>query len=414
MHWHDSSKPDEQTTYVPEHTLSPGGYISMRMMGYERRAQSMTLSEDKQLLTVSEKQQAAKAIIPNPNQRRKGLTFENAKEIYGGSDFSNKRQIRKSAKHAHDPFETGDCAAMQSWQMMSFPSCNFVHEVDLTDKREKLINGGHFRDVWEVNDWDGSSMVLKTLVYDKDFDFRNYDRHRRDALAMERLSKSKHIPNIYGYCANTGIFDLSEGDDLAYFLSSISKGERSITKIERLRIASQVATAVAEAHLYDSNGYPTIAHTDIAAKQFILVDGIYQLNDFNRCRFMRWDTRKREPCGFRIPNSPGKNRSPEEYSGKFRVLNEKVDVYSMGNIFYTLLMDKIAFDRVATKKARDAVLHGLRPIMDLQVKNSKNQVDIILLHAMDMCYTQAPEERASARDVANYLATELQKIEKQA
>jgi hypothetical protein len=38
------------------------------------------------------------------------------------------------------------------------------------------------------------------------------------------------------------------------------------------------------------------------------------LNDFNRARFMRWNTTSQSLCSFSIANNPGKNRSPEEYS----------------------------------------------------------------------------------------------------
>ena len=47
------------------------------------------------------------------------------------------------------------------------------------------------------------SAVLKVMKSEHQFDNRNFERHRRDALVMERLSSSHHLVSIYGYCANS-------------------------------------------------------------------------------------------------------------------------------------------------------------------------------------------------------------------
>ena len=57
---------------------------------------------------------------------------------------------------------------------------------------------------------------------------------------------------------------------------------------------------------FDGEGRASVAHTDITPGQFILVDGKYKLNDFNRARLIRWDKEKNEPCGFHVGNNPGK------------------------------------------------------------------------------------------------------------
>ena len=103
-----------------------------------------------------------------------------------------------------------------------------------------------------------------------------------------------------------------------------------------------------------------------------------------------------------------KGRSPEEY--RYDNLNEKIDVYSMGNIFYSLLMDIKVFDKVPAKKVQKNVLGGLRPPLNDAIKQSSNPVDIALVHAMDMCFKQDPKERASAKYVSDYLQTELQNL----
>jgi hypothetical protein len=49
-----------------------------------------------------------------------------------------------------------------------------------------------------------NKIVLKTLRFEHEFDLRNWDRHRRDAIAMERLTSSRFVLDIYTSCGNSG------------------------------------------------------------------------------------------------------------------------------------------------------------------------------------------------------------------
>jgi hypothetical protein len=71
---------------------------------------------------------------------------------------------------------------------------------------------------------------------------------------------------------------------------------------------------LAAVHNMDAEGRATVAHTDISPNQFIRVNGIYKLDDFNRARFIQWSETNQTACPFRISNNPGRNRSPEEYA----------------------------------------------------------------------------------------------------
>ena len=184
---------------------------------------------------------------------------------------------------AADKFIDEDCVQMKDWQLTSFPSCNSVHEYSLAGLDEgnqaSLINHGHWRDVWKINDVEYNNYVLKTMRYEHDYTQRNYDRHRRDSVAMERLSGSPSVVDTYGFCGNSGIFQYSEGGDL----NDLIWGKRSYTMLEALHIVKEVAEGIAAVHTFDGE-YATIAHADISLGQFILIDGKFRLNDFNRCR----------------------------------------------------------------------------------------------------------------------------------
>ena len=202
------------------------------------------------------------------------------------------------------------CVALADWQEGFHPSCNAFHEVSMSElihpeggwELLRLVNNGAYRDVWGIRDYDGERRVLKTLRYQdsRSFDLRNFDRHRRDAVASEQLSASPHIVDIYGYCANSALTDYCDGGDL-FDVREL----REPTKNDLLRIAYDVAASVADAHHYDDQGRATIAHTDLKPNQWIYLNGRYQLNDFNRCRFMSWSTDKDEACGFEVARNAG-------------------------------------------------------------------------------------------------------------
>lgn len=50
---------------------------------------------------------------------------------------------------------------------------------------------------------------------------------------------------------------------------------------DKLRIGYQVAAAVGHMHSFDDDGIPSLAFNDLCCHQFLLVDGVYKLNDFH-------------------------------------------------------------------------------------------------------------------------------------
>jgi hypothetical protein len=89
-------------------------------------------------------------------------------------------------------------------------------------------------------------------------------------------------------------------------------------------------------HNIDKEGRASIAHTDISPSQFIQIDGIYKLNDFNRARFLRWNNETDKACPYYVGKNPGKNRSPEEY--EYKPQSEKVSIWLRSLFCYLLCM----------------------------------------------------------------------------
>ena len=112
---------------------------------------------------------------------------------------------RKYRNGKADKLETGNCVAQYQWQKSFFPTCNFLMEQDLIDSMHtSLLDHGYWRDVWKLTD-SGKETILKTMRFEHDYTPRNYDRHRRDAVAMERLKASPYVLDIYAYCGNSGV-----------------------------------------------------------------------------------------------------------------------------------------------------------------------------------------------------------------
>ena len=262
----------------------------------------------------------------------------------------------------------------------------------------RLVAGGAFRHVWMIREYDGTKRAMKTLRVDsskRNFDLRSFDRHRRDAVTMERLTSSPLVANIYAFCTNTGLFRWGEGGDL----ESIFEREPNITKGKLLQIAYNVTLSISHAHNIDYLGRPTIAHTDIKPNQFLFEDGYYKLTDFNRVRFLLWNYQENKPCGFRVTKNGGIWRSPEEY--EYKLETEKIDVFSLGNVLYFLLTGFYPWnDYSVAKDVYQEIIDGKRPSIPDEIVASHHPFDRYMIDAIEMCFTHSFLQRPSAAQVA--------------
>jgi hypothetical protein len=227
--------------------------------------------------------------------------------------WERQKDLKDSKKYRRgksDRFEHDDCVAQYDWQKTSNPTCNLLHEKDLTDLKEykgsnqQLMANGFWRDVWKTFDpW--SKSVLKTMRYEHAYVPRNYDRHRRDAVAMEQLTSSQNVVDIFAFCGNSGIFEFADGGDIDASLYNSAETEWSSK--EKLIIAHQLVSGLADTHNFAREGIAAIVHTDITTSQFVYFSetGAFKLNDFNRCRFIAFSKEKNDTCTFEVGNNPG-------------------------------------------------------------------------------------------------------------
>ena len=164
-------------------------------------------------------------------------------------DPAAQRNITKDDTITLDKVETDDCKLRFDWQKRSFPTCNLVHEMDTTtpwsshglirQKHYRVVGNGYWRDVWLVNeDSPKERGIFKTMRYKHEYTPRNFDRMRRDAAAMERLTESPFIIDIYSFCGTTSVSEFGDGGDIeaALWPSVVEGSHRRITQTEKLRI----------------------------------------------------------------------------------------------------------------------------------------------------------------------------------
>jgi len=259
------------------------------------------------------------------------------------------------------------------------------------------------------DDHDGiTKRAMKTLrslrEKEKKFDLRNHDRHRRDAISFEELHNSPLVVDLYASCSNTAIFDYADRGDLLGIYNHNDEErtpELQHSKLDILRIAYNVSLSVHDAHHFDAQGRPTMAHTDIKTDQFIFQDGYYKLSDFNRVRFLMWNQKLDEQCGFDVGKNGGEYRAPEEYA--YQKETEKVDVYSLGNVLYFLLVKEEVWKGYNHKEIYKLVIAGQRPKIPDEIYNSEGIFERNMNRAMENAWIQDPKERASALQVANII-----------
>jgi Protein kinase domain len=328
--------------------------------------------------------------------------------------------------------------ARPAWQDFNFVTCNDIHDIDLAailsqTKTNALETGfvasGLWRSVWAVNpravvsdgptsSTRGSSsgiVVLKTMRREHDVTPRNLDRHRRDALVMERLSASPYVVQAYAYCGNSVVTEFLDTtlDDLIFDDNLLlGSNETYISSTRRLHWALDVARGIQALHNYDgTDGGGAIVHADLQAKQFLVspVTGTVKVNDFNRCRFMALNrtsstTTSTARCSFRIPTAPGKMRAPEEYN--YGSLNEKIDMYSVANILYSIFTKREAWFEFNERDAKFKIQDGVAPTMDIALRDMTPPIRTRLIELTQRAYALDPDNRISAKE----LVAELERV----
>jgi serine/threonine protein kinase len=317
-----------------------------------------------------------------------------------------------------------DCLPVAEWQSRSFPNCNAVHELDLNSAIDEakstgtsidLLGTGWFRSTWQWNVGGDKSIALKTLRVDREFYDEYYDLHRRDAVAMERLTSSPFVMDIYGYCGQTALNELADfqWDTLEKFDKFLRGKKSKELNFLKLQLASSVAVGISHVHEVDER--PSMVHYDVNPRNIAVVaGGRPKMNDFNTAEFLRYNPKTNQTCGFRSRLHEPWWRAPEEVTiGNPNLLDEKVDIYALGNLLFHILTTRSPRGKMKKERmeeVRVSVAQGLQPPMDAEFENSKDPALVAIKSAIGMCYEPDPKLRPSSRHVASVLMHALAKL----
>jgi len=101
-------------------------------------------------------------------------------------------------------------------------------------------------------------------------------------------------------------------------------------------------------------------------------------------------------------------RAPEEY--KVELLSEKVDVFSLGNVIYCIIVGVCPFKDMKQNEYRRLIKDGILPPVKKEYRESDNSIDRALVKAMDMSLIYRWQDRAKAYEVSNVLFQEFKNM----
>lgn len=230
---------------------------------------------------------------------------------------------------------------------------------------------------------------------------------------MERLTSSRHVINIFGFCGHSVVTEYAD--------STIGKLVKKAKKkpLQLLRIARDISKGLADVHGIDGENNATFVHFDVNPANVVSVKGTLKLNDFNIGIIRQWNVTSQEPCGFPAKYPNPRWRSPEE-ARKQNDLTEKVDVFSMGHIFYALICGAEPWKRLepngppSKEEIDEKVKNNVLPFIPESVMESEDPEVVAIREAMLDCYSFHPEDRPSARSISRSLDKTLQKLKQNA
>ena len=239
-----------------------------------------------------------------------------------------------------------------------------------------------------------------------------------DALAMEKLTASPRVVDIFGYCG-TSLNTEFGGRRLRDVIKAMHKTqpEKQITPQDKLRLGIEIAKGLAEVH-----GHLNIAHNDLHSGN-IIFDSQWRpkLNDFNLAKPLMHDKRTGRMCA-KVRDDHASSvswRPPEEYLDKANdafkkdkpilMWQDKTDVYALGTSLYRLAAEvnpwkgDLSDKKQQRREFSQMKAAGTHPAVPKDILTSKDRDIQKLLAAASACHRFAPLERPTALEVVTML-----------
>lgn len=330
---------------------------------------------------TSDDSSPAIAVKPKSSHKRHSHSHS-----HSHSHKKDKKKEKKSGSTTHTEHsdEKPVCTPSPLEEQQAYPIYGCQELEEILAGETSLVGEGYWREV-RLATYKGQNLVVKTLKSSQEESARNKERHRWEAVALEAVKDHPNIVHLLGACECDMITEY-----FPVFLDEMLLEHKSGTPDDYpdsqvIGMALDAARGLQAIH--EIPGGPVV-HADLQPRQLLLnKEGVLKLNDLNRCRFMGRDE-DGLPCPFKITKANGVWRSPEEFAGEF--LTEKLDIYSMGYIFWAMRGRDTPFPRDDHYKNR--VLSGERPF----VHPSWHPEFVQLFQDM---WKREPTERPSAKEV---------------
>ena len=343
------------------------------------------------------------------------------------SDHEGTMERRIFPIHENDDM----CVPMApEWQSTFYPTCNEFHAYDAAEALKQqdlwlLSKKGYWRYAWEVvegkdKNWTDkswtkyrhdSSLVLRTFKLEHDYEEQYYENNRVDAIAMERLTKSPYVIDMYGFCGMSVVTEFAG--------QQISQVVDKKKPLEKLEMAKMIAQGVADVHGIDGEDQVTLVHNDLNFANILIGKNHSRpmINDFNIAVLMMKRNDTGEPCPFTSHYPNPQWRAPEEQvdesTGKTsKLMTEKIDIYALGNVMYRFAVGRSPWKKTSGRSltpeekleiARLKMLNGTLPYVPDEVRQSPDPATKSLLKIMRECYRHQPKLRPTATEVVDML-----------
>lgn len=304
------------------------------------------------------------------------------------------------------------------WHRLSFHTGNLLHEIDLVTHTPTLVGEGAYREVFVVErPLMGviEQFVLKEIRFDSDMEYDTHEYVRVDSLVTERMTSNPQVVDLYGYSGYSMLAECFVNGDVEEAIVGFDDRDRdfdplgepelrtwnNFTGSEKLKLALSMVQPVAALHNYKDG---IIIHDDIQLSQFLWTDETktsVKLNDFNRAEVMTWDEEYKEYCKFRNGRGGGDWRAPEEYRDE--PLDQKIDVWSLGNNFYSLLGGYYPFyDVEEGESIRRKIARGEIAEIDPRFYH-RSFAERKLFEVIERCHVPNSNDRADINEILRML-----------
>jgi serine/threonine protein kinase len=264
----------------------------------------------------------------------------------------------------------------------------------------------------------GSLISLSFFLrrYEHNFEHAHYEHDKIDALAMSKLTFSPFVVNAYAFCGRSVVTEFAGGPRLGSVFDKARKHD-----LKRLGIARDLATGLSHVHYGKSGNEVQFVHFDINPANVVVIDkNTLRINDFNIAKAIKLNATSGDQCSVPLHQYPNAQwRSPEEVK-KQDDLSVKVDVFSLGHIFYRMIVGHEPWNKMekgGRKPSSDELVRkvgaGVLPRIPPQIFESNDKELVAIRKAMMMCYTVDVSKRPTSKAIAKFLDDEWLRLKRE-